>query len=179
MQDVASVPQVLPSKPGEGGRPWRSAFAAALLPVFLAACGASLDPASGTSTAVTGPAGDLYRLGAEYFNRGDYGLAERYFREAAEKTPQDASSWIGLAASYDRLRRFDLADRAYREAIKLSGETAQILNNQGYSYLLRGNLAKAKAKLLRARALEPDNPAVLNNMKLLDAGAKYIKPGAL
>ena len=184
MRDVASAPRILPSRPGgrrqrQGGRPWRSGFAAAILSVSLAACGASLDPSSGSSTAVAGPCGDLYRLGAEHFNRGDYGLAERYFREAARQSPRDAPSWIGLAASYDRLRRFDLADHAYKEAIKLSGETAQILNNQGYSYLLRGNLAQAKAKLSRARALEPDNPALLNNIKLLEAGAKYMKPGAL
>ena len=125
------------------------------------------------------PSDSPNRLGAENFNRGEYGLAERNFREAVEKSPHDASSWIGLAASYDRLRRFDLADRAYQQAIKLSGETAQILNNQGYSYLLRGNLAKAKAKLSKARALEPDNPTTLNNLKLLEAGAKYAKPGTL
>ncbi len=180
---------VLQCKPGgrglgarpqqEGGRPLRAAFAVALLPVLLAACAGSPDSPGIAPTAFAGPSDDLHRLGAGHFNRGEYGLAERYFREAVEKSPQDASSWIGLAASYDRLRRFDLADRAYREAIKLSGETAQILNNQGYSYLLRGNLAEAKAKLSRACALEPDNPTLLNNMKLLDTGAKYMKPGAL
>ncbi len=187
-QGSASVPGDLQRRPAgrelevrrqqESGRSWRFALASTLLPLFLAACGASLD-SPGASTELAVPSDSLNRLGAEHFNRGEYGLAERHFREAAEQSPHDASSWIGLAASYDRLRRFDLADRAYQEAIKLSGETAQILNNQGYSYLLRGNLAKAKAKLSRARALEPDNPTTLNNLKLLDTGAKYAKPGAL
>ena len=76
-------------------------------------------------------------------------------------------------------RRFDLADRAYQSAIQLSGETVQILNNQGYSYLLRGNLVSARAKFARARSLEPGNPLVDNNMKLLDGGARYFRPGAL
>jgi Flp pilus assembly protein TadD len=31
------------------------------------------------------------------------------------------------------LRRFDLADRAYGQAIRIVGPTAEILNNQGYS----------------------------------------------
>ena len=51
------------------------------------------------------------KLGIEHFNRGSYGLAEQYFRDAVEKAPRDVTAWVGLAASYDRLARFDLADR--------------------------------------------------------------------
>src|SRR5207248_11160775 len=86
------------------------------------------------------------RLGIEHFNRGNYGIAERYFRDAVEKAPRDATAWIGLAASYDRLARFDLADRAYHSAIRLIGETTQILNNEGYSFMLRGDLYRARIK---------------------------------
>ena len=75
--------------------------------------------------------------------------------QPVERTPRDVTAWVGLAASYDRLARFDLADRAYRFAIKLAGETTQILNNQGYSYMLRGNYAKARQKLMKANAREP------------------------
>ncbi len=56
------------------------------------------------------------------------GIAQRYFKDAVEKAPRDVTAWIGLAASYDRLRRFDLADQAYVQAIRLGGETVQILN---------------------------------------------------
>ena len=52
------------------------------------------------------------RMAIEHFNRGQYGIAERYFRDATEKAPKDPTAWIGLAAAYDRLARFDLADRA-------------------------------------------------------------------
>ena len=83
------------------------------------------------------------KLGIEHFNRGSYGLAEQYFRDAVEKAPRDVTAWVGLAASYDRLARFDLADRAYAAAIRLAGETTDILNNQGYSYMLRGDLVAA------------------------------------
>jgi Flp pilus assembly protein TadD len=48
-------------------------------------------------------------------------MAERYFRRAVETHASDAEAWVGLAASYDRLRRFDLADQAYAEAIRLVG----------------------------------------------------------
>ena len=49
------------------------------------------------------PSDEPLRLGEEYFNRGIYGTAEKYFQSAVEKAPKDVSAWIGLAASYDRL----------------------------------------------------------------------------
>jgi Flp pilus assembly protein TadD len=115
------------------------------------------------------------RLGIEHFNRGNYGIAERYFRDAVEKAPKDVTAWVGLAASYDRVARFDLADRAYYHAIKLAGETTEILNNQGYSYMLRGKLAAARAKFLRAYEREPNNPTIANNIQLLNASYRYIE----
>jgi Flp pilus assembly protein TadD len=115
------------------------------------------------------------RLGIEYFGRGAYGTAERYFRDAVEKTPQDRTAWIGLAASYDRTGRFDLADKAYLAVIKLGGESVATLNNQGYSYMLRGDLQRARGKFEQALAADPDNPVILNNLKLLNASYRYIQ----
>jgi tetratricopeptide (TPR) repeat protein len=127
------------------------------------------------------PSDEPLRLGIEYFNRGNFGLAERYFRDAVEKAPRDASAWIGLAASYDRLGRFDLADRAYQSATRLVGDTTAILNNRGYSYMLRGDLNAAHRYFLRAYKREPSNPTIINNLKLLDASRRFIErsPGAL
>jgi Flp pilus assembly protein TadD len=110
---------------------------------------------------------DHLNLGKKQFRENNFGLAERHFRRAVEQHPRDAESWIGLAASYDRLRRFDLADRAYAQAIKILGPTVEILNNQGYSYMLRGNYKRAHATLMVAQAKAPDNPYVKNNLLLL------------
>jgi Flp pilus assembly protein TadD len=121
------------------------------------------------------PSDEPLRLGLEHFNRGHYGIAERYFRDAVEKAPRDVTAWVGLAASYDRIGRFDLADRAYAAAIKLAGNTIEILNNQGYSYMLRGDYPAARKKFRQAYAREPNNPTVLNNLKLLDGSAKSIQ----
>jgi Flp pilus assembly protein TadD len=118
---------------------------------------------------------DDLSIGKRYFRVGNYGMAERYFRHAVETHPRDAESWLGLAAAYDRLRRFDLADRAYAEATKLAGPTVEILNNEGYSYMLRGDYARARAKLDRARRLDPDNRFVQNNLALLVASAHKAK----
>ena len=115
---------------------------------------------------------DDLALGKKQYRAGNFGVAERYFRHAAELHPRDAEAWLGLAACYDRLRRFDLADRAYAQAARILGQTAEILNNEGYSYMLRGDYRRARAKLQAARRLEPDNQYVANNLRLLDQSAR-------
>ena len=121
------------------------------------------------------PSDEPLRLAIENFNRGSYGVAERYFRDAVEKAPKDASAWIGLAASNDHLGRFDLADQAYASALRLVGETPALLNNRGYSYMLRGNLVAARRDLLKAYEREPGNPIIINNLKLLDGSHRFIE----
>ncbi len=110
---------------------------------------------------------DDLNLGKKQFREQNFGLAEKHFRRAVELHPTDGEAWVGLAASYDRLRRFDLADRAYGQAVKIVGPTAEVLNNHGYSYMLRGDYKRARAKLLQAQAAAPDNPYIKNNLELL------------
>ena len=110
---------------------------------------------------------DDLSLGRQHFREGNYGLAERYFRKAVESGPRDSDAWLGLAASYDRLKRFDLADRAYKQLYGMMGRTPELLNNQGYSYMLRGDYAHARTTLLEAQAKDPKNPYIANNIALL------------
>ncbi len=110
---------------------------------------------------------DDLTLGKKYFRSNNFGLAEQKFQSAVEHHPNDAEAWIGLAASYDRLRRFDLADRAYAEVIRLIGPTAAVLNDQGFSYMLRGDYARARKTLEAARAKDPANPYIAANLQLL------------
>ena len=128
-------------------------------------------PATDSSGAEAGLYGsdpnDALNLGKKQYRANNFGLAEKYFRHAVELHPRDAEAWLGLAASYDRLRRFDLADRAYGQAIRIVGPTAEILNNQGYSYMLRGDYKRAREKLGEARRGDPGNKYVLNNIQLL------------
>jgi tetratricopeptide (TPR) repeat protein len=118
---------------------------------------------------------DDLSVAKKYFRQGSYGIAERHFRKAVELHPRDAESWIGLAASYDRLRRFDLADRAYAQAIKLIGATPEVMNNQGFSYMLRGDYRRARSMLLAAQAKDPNSPYIASNLRLLDESAAKAK----
>jgi len=50
------------------------------------------------------PSDEPVRMGLEHYNRGAYGLSQRYFKDVVEKAPKDVTAWIGLAASYDKFR---------------------------------------------------------------------------
>ncbi|MGH6906644.1 MAG: tetratricopeptide repeat protein [Aestuariivirga sp.] len=121
------------------------------------------------------PSDEYIRMAKVNFRNGDYGLAESNYRKAVEVTPKDAEAWLGLAASYDQLRRFDLADNAYQKVLQLEAKNAAILNNAGYSQLLRGDLKNARIFLLKAYELEPSNPYIVNNIALLGESGKSVK----
>ncbi len=121
------------------------------------------------------PGDEDTQRGWAQFIRGNYGLAQLHYRRAVEATPQNSAAWVGLAASYDRIGRFDLADRAYRHARRLEGENYVILNNMGYSYLIRGNVRQARRLLDRARTLAPEDPTIINNIAILESGQAYFR----
>jgi Flp pilus assembly protein TadD len=153
----------------------------ASVPVATALASAAPSGSAGTAEPMaqagllgTDPNDDL-SVGKKYFRAQDFGLAERHFRRAVELQPKDAEAWLGLAATYDRLKRFDLADRAYEEATGLVGHTPEILNNQGFSYLLRGNHRRARTLLLAAQAKDPKNPYIRNNLDLVEQSARKRK----
>ena len=113
-------------------------------------------------------AADL-KIGKEQFAEANYGLAEKKFRKAVELRADNAEAWLGLAASYDQLGRYDFAERAYQQLFKIAGRKPQIVSNYGYSLMLRGNKKEAKKLFLEAAKALPDNARVKANLKLLSA----------
>ncbi len=102
-----------------------------------------------------------------HFKNNNFGYSAAYFKKAVELSPKNSEAYVGLAASYDQLGRFDLSDRVYSALHKMSGDTAQYYNNIGYSHLLRGNLKSALRAFRRAADLAPDNVIIANNIQLL------------
>jgi Flp pilus assembly protein TadD len=111
--------------------------------------------------------GDL-GLAKRHFQAAHYGLAELHFRRAAESGKGHPEAWLGLAAAYDKLKRYDLADRAYARALGLFGPTPEYLNNRGYSYLLRGDIPRASRLLAEAALQDPENQQVRGNLAALE-----------
>ena len=139
----------------------------------LAVAGCTTASVDTTQTTAIAPASldvsqsDL-ETGKARFREANYGLAEKHFRKAVELRGDNAEAWLGLAASYDELGRFDFADRAYEQLLKVAGRKPRIVNNMGYSQLLRGNEKKARALLLEARRGMTDTTVVDANLALLD-----------
>lgn len=115
---------------------------------------------------------ESYRVGRVNLAAGNSGLAERNFRDVIEHNKADDAAWLGLAAAYDNLGRYELADRAYAKASELRGETLEIVNNRGYSYMLRGNGQLALQQFEQALVMDPGNPVILNNIKILQLGQR-------
>jgi Flp pilus assembly protein TadD len=108
------------------------------------------------------------------FRSENYGNSGALFYKAVQLAPNDGVAWLGLAASCDRIRRFDLSDKAYRQALRYVGATPEYYNNLGYSYLLRGKLQDARKNFLKAYELAPNDPTVKNNLELLASSVNSI-----
>jgi Flp pilus assembly protein TadD len=111
-----------------------------------------------------------------HFLINDFGYSAALYKRYVELTQNDPEGYVGLAASYDRLRRFDLADRAYASLYRLTGGTVQYYNNLGYSHMLRGDMAAALTNLRKANQLDPKNVTVANNLRMLANSAKQGGP---
>jgi Flp pilus assembly protein TadD len=110
--------------------------------------------------------------GMRHFYAGDFGLAQKHFQAAVERTPRDATAWVGTR----RELRSPEALRPRRPGLRPGAvaqrtQTVQIYNNRGYSYLLRGDLRSARRNFLAAYELEPENPTIKNNLVLLSSSA--------
>lgn len=154
-----------------GGR--RLAMLAAVIgsSLVLSGCQTGLNEAifgSDSSVGLFAAAQDKLRAkGKDYFRDANFGLAEKTFRAVLSKNPRDGEAWLGLAAAYDRLGRFDLADKAYAKAVEAAGRRPEIINNMGYSQMLRGEHGKAASLFAEAARLSPGNATIAANLALV------------
>ena len=51
---------------------------------------------------------------------------------------------------------------------QIRGGTPELLNNHGYSYILRGDYKNARIKLAEAKSKDPRNKYIQNNIDLLE-----------
>ena len=86
--------------------------------------------------------------------------------EMCIRDSQSVRALNGLAASYDKLGRFDLAERYYASALDIDPESPVTLNNLGYSQLLQGKLEEALKIFELAARHGPNNPLIAANTEL-------------
>jgi hypothetical protein len=104
--------------------------------------------------AINGPGvrnGDeLLAEGRMQFRNGNFALAVDAFRRATRQPAQSVDAYNGLAASYDRLGRFDLARRYYEEALAIAPADPRVIHNYAVSLRLQGRDAEAHQLLASA-----------------------------
>lgn len=118
---------------------------------------------------------ELLQNGKVQFREKNYGKAYAVFKRSVELFPNDPQAWLGYAASADELGRFKNADLAYNKLSKMIPTRPEYFNNLGYSYLLRGDLRKARDLFLRAYEIDPANETTANNLELLRNSDKFAK----
>jgi tetratricopeptide (TPR) repeat protein len=127
----------------------------------LAACSTTFDGIEDTPE----------QRGKRAFMAGNLGLAITHYQTALDRAPESIEALNGLGASYDRLGRFDVAQRYYDRALKLDRRAAQTLNNIGYSYLLQGKHEIAAAYFKQALDGARTDQVVQANLQLAESAA--------
>ena len=116
--------------------------------------------------------------GRAFLVTGQYGLAIDALSRVLHDDPANVRALNLVAEAYDRLHRYDLADRYHADALEIDPNSVAALNNWGFSLLVRGDKARAVALLRRAEAVKGDQPVVLANLRLAgeDATASSAAP---
>ena len=89
------------------------------VPLALAGCSNNDGQVSGSmeATEFSAASTGAHELGVIHFQAGNFGLAIQHFQTATARDPRSVESWNGLAAGYDKVGRFDLAERYYKRAL--------------------------------------------------------------
>jgi Flp pilus assembly protein TadD len=99
----------------------------------------------------------------------DSDKAAKYLGRAVALRGATWRAWNGVAVLADRQGDWPAADRAYATALDMAPANAEVLNNMGWSMLLRGQWQEAIAPLARAAALDPTSKRIAANLELARA----------
>jgi hypothetical protein len=121
----------------------------------------------------------MERTGIAAFNAGDMIRAAAALKAATAIPGASWRAWNARAAVADLRRDWDDSDLAYGRATELAPERAEILNNRGWSLLLRGKWTSALPLLERASALNSQSKRIANNLELARAAVAEDLPQRL
>jgi len=100
---------------------------------------------------------------------GNYEQASRLLEKAVSFPSATWRVWNARGVLADFRRDWTIADESYNRAAALAPRRAEILNNLGWSLLVRGNWTEALAKLEQAAALDPKSTRIADNLELARA----------
>ena len=100
--------------------------------------------------------------------RPDWSRAELQFLKVTLRWAESADAYVGLGIARAQDGRLTVAEQAFRQAIALDPATGKAHFNLGRLLLLRGDRDGARAQLLQALRLQPEDPAVHELLQQLD-----------
>jgi len=109
------------------------------------------------------------RAGISALKQGDVATAGPLIDRAIKTVRPTWRSWNARGVIADFQHDWREADRAYGEAAKLAPAEADLVNNQGWSQLLRGDWRRAIGMFERAAAMDPQSTRIANNLELARA----------
>ena len=111
----------------------------------------------------------LERAGIAAFHVGDMEKAAAALNAATASPAASWRAWNARGAISDIRRDWAAADKAYGRALALAGDRPEILNNQGWSHMLRGQWGDALHLFERANTLDANSRRIGNNLELARA----------
>jgi Flp pilus assembly protein TadD len=113
----------------------------------------------------------LERAGIARLQQGRVEEAVAILDRALRQPRPGWQAWNARAVAADRRRDWQTSDRAYAAGLKVAPQSASLLNNLGWSLMLRGRWDEAEKLLAQAHALAPGEGRIADNFDLARSAA--------
>lgn len=107
----------------------------------------------------------LSNLGWAYYNKKEYNLAEKYYKDALKIEPRFAIALSGLGKTYIATGRISEAIAALEKAVKNSPNSAELYLDLADAYRLSREYKKALDAYSKVIELAPDSPLAVDAQK--------------
>jgi tetratricopeptide (TPR) repeat protein len=124
----------------------------------------------------SGDLGLAERAGIAALRTGDVARAAILLERATTSPTASWRAWNARGVAADLRADWDVADVAYSKALALKPDRPEIVNNFGWSLMLRGRWTEAVDQLERAAALDSKNQRIADNFDLARAAADHDLP---
>jgi len=106
-------------------------------------------------------------LGNTYYNQGNIGEAEFYYRKAIESGDAFAQPYYNLGTILQSRGKIDEAVKLFDRAIEINPAFYYPYQNLAFIYAQRGDLTKAADNIEKLKMIIPNNPRVYYNSALV------------
>ncbi|TWU62328.1 Tetratricopeptide repeat protein [Crateriforma conspicua] len=120
--------------------------------------------ASPADTKADAKASQLNRRGLKHFQKQEFDLAEKMFREALEVNVSFAPAHNNLGQVYIARHQLYLAAWEFEYAANLMPERVEPIINQGLAYEMAGRIERAEDYYRRAHDREPTHPWAISSL---------------